>query len=229
VTYVGLFALGLAIVGKEASLSLVLSETGRLYSHHAVLTDMKHPLTSGWPTWVVPVRPLVLGFRSELGQVRALSSLGNLALWWAACGVALLCVVAILRQGLLATLRPIPDASAEAVPARDSTTSAPWPLEGFVLAHGRAVVLAIAGAAAFVSPWVLTHRDSYIYHFLPAYAVLLVLLGGYVGTLWPARPRAVLAYLAVVTVVAGWYAPVWSFLPLSRQSYEQRLPLENWR
>jgi dolichyl-phosphate-mannose--protein O-mannosyl transferase len=129
---------------------------------------------------------------------------------------------------LLATLQPRADARTETVLVSDTSTPS-WPLEAFVLAHGRAVVLAVVGAAAFVSPWVLTHRDSYIYHFLPAYAVLLVLLGGYVGTLWPARFRAVLGYVAVVTIVAGWYGPVWSFLPLSHQSYEQRLPVETWR
>ena len=35
--------------------------------------------------------------------------------------------------------------------------------------------------------------------------------------------------VAVVTVVAGWYGPVWSFFPLSGHGYQQRLFLETWR
>jgi dolichyl-phosphate-mannose--protein O-mannosyl transferase len=231
VSYAALFWCGLAVGGRDADLALVWSETERLFTHHAVLTDMKHPLTSGWPTWVLPVRPLVLGFRAEQGTVRALSSLGNLALWWTACALAILSLVAILRRGIDACLRP--RAAGDGSPASprgaaDPTDSALSPAR-FVTAHCRGVLLALLAAVAFVSPWILTHRDSYIYHFLPSYAVLLILLSGYMSWAWQRRRATVLGFVVLVTVVAGYYGPVWSFLPMTTQSYQQRLPLETWR
>jgi hypothetical protein len=222
-TYLGLYGVGLAMAGAPASVANVVAQTQRLLAQHAGATEMKNPWVSGWPTWALPRRALVLGFDERDGLVRALSCLGNLATWWAAVALSLLLGWRIAVRGLAATCAPSP-ARAEAEDG--SVTLSPGV---FLAAHGRAVVLLLSGALAFLAPWVLTHRDSYLYHFLPSYTALVLLLGAWLGWANARRPRVVLAFLAVVLLVAGFYAPVWSYLPLSRAGFEQRLFLESWR
>jgi dolichyl-phosphate-mannose--protein O-mannosyl transferase len=102
-------------------------------------------------------------------------------------------------------------------------------LPGFVLEHGRAVLVLLAAALAFLAPWVLTRRDSYLYHFLPSYTALVLLLAGLLGALARARPKLALAFLCVVGLVAGLYGPLWCSLPMSPASARARLFLERWR
>jgi dolichyl-phosphate-mannose--protein O-mannosyl transferase len=80
-----------------------------------------------------------------------------------------------------------------------------------------------------LAPWALSHRDSYVYHFLPSYTALIILLGGYLGWARGRRPPLVLWFLAVVLVVAALYAPVWSMGPITLDAFRARLFLERWR
>jgi dolichyl-phosphate-mannose-protein mannosyltransferase len=225
--YVGLYAYGWSFAHADVSVGDVFRDTARLFQHHAVLTQMENPATSGWITWGLPRRPLVLGFQNFEGSVRALTSLGNLAIWWSAIALAAAALWAIALRGVTATLGPTPANEPANEPANHTLPRlAP---AAFVAENGRAVLITLSGALAFLSPWVMTHRDSYIYHYLPTYACLIVLLGGYVTHVFRARPQAAAAFMFLVLTVSLFYAPVWSFMRISPQAYELRLFLESWR
>ncbi len=223
VVYVSSYAVGLSISGQPASVANVFSETARLYRHHAVLTDMKNPATSGWISWALPVRPLLLGSVDHLGSVQALSSLGNLAAWWSSVALGVSCSLWILWRGLTATLAGTRPSGA---PAGNDAAFDP---SGFITRHGPSVVLTLSAIGAFLAPWILTHRDSYIYHFLPSYSTLLLLLAGFLA--WASERRAfqVLQFFALVLLVTAFYAPVWSFFEISSDALRQRLFLGGWR
>jgi dolichyl-phosphate-mannose--protein O-mannosyl transferase len=240
--YTASYSYGLSIAGHPSGIASVVKDTARLFEHHAVLTDMKNPATSGFITWILPVRPILLAFFARTGEVRALTSLGNLALWWSSVAFALGVSTTILWRGLgwawASPWRGSPD-TAKATPAADARMApavvgehgsdrASSPV-AFVEAHGRAVVMSLAAAGGYLAPWVLTHRDSYIYHFLPSYTALLILLAGYVSAVRARRPLTVLVFLGVVLAVAAFYAPVWSFTPLSYDAFRLRLFLGSWR
>jgi dolichyl-phosphate-mannose-protein mannosyltransferase len=223
VTYCACYMLGLGIAGQASDLGAVISESRRLVEHHAVLTDMKNPATSSWPTWIVPTRPLLLGVAGQGGMVRGLTSLGNLALWWSACALALGFSGLVVWRGLSWLFSPAPSVT------QTDTESLRFALERFAAAHGRAALLLLSGALGFLLPWVITHRDSYIYHFLPSYSLLLVLLAGFIAEALSARTKWVLGFLVLVTLVTGFYGPLWCYLPLSDAAFHQRLFVGSWR
>jgi dolichyl-phosphate-mannose-protein mannosyltransferase len=233
-TYLGLYAAGLALAGQPTGVSAAVRETQRLLAHHAALTDMKHPLTSGWVTWFLPQRAIVMSWIDSMGTVRALSMLGNLATWWGAglCAAAATWNIAVL--GLRRVLKPVtaapePVPPSEGVDATAATASPEGPVARFVLSHGRAAVLLLAGALGFLAPWAVSHRDSYLYHYLPSYTALVMLLGGFVSWLRARSPGLALGFVCVVLVVAAVYAPLWSSLPLSAEGARARLFLQGWR
>jgi dolichyl-phosphate-mannose--protein O-mannosyl transferase len=218
-TYLALFELGLAIAHEPATLAAVLQKTAELVRHHAELTDMKHPMTSGWVTWALPTRPLVMGHFETLESTRVLSSLGNLVIWWSSVAFAVTCVVLLVWHGIRpAALSP------ERLPedARPSTRT-------FLATHGRAVLCTLSAAVGFLAPWVLSHRDSYINHFLPSYLALILLLSGFLGFVRQSRRLHVLVFLVLVLLVTAFYAPVWSLMPMSQDAVRARLFFPGWR
>ncbi|HET6150501.1 MAG TPA: glycosyltransferase family 39 protein [Polyangia bacterium] len=230
--YVILFSIGLRIAGHHgAGPAAVVAETLRLLRAHSGATDMKNSWVSGWPTWVLPARVLPLASLDGGLQVRLVSSLGNLAVWWPAMAVALSATVAVIWRGLGATLALEPT-TASAPEAALGTLPLGWRglgLVGFVAANGPSVVLVLSAAIAFLAPWVMTHRDSYIYHFLPAYVADVVLLAGFAAFVGRRWPLVTVAFVAVVSIVAAFYAPVWSLLPISERAASHRLFLPGWR
>jgi len=229
VVYVAWYCIGLNLARQPYSPVDALLETKRLYTHHAALTEMKNALVSGWVSWALPTKPILVGYVERLGTVRAMTSLGNIALWWPGVALALVLCWRVLYRGLRATLREKrPDAAVPA-PASAGPLASAWGLDfsGFLEAHGRASLIVLGGAVAFVAPWAISHRDSYIYHFLPAYVLLLTLLAGFVAR--ETRTTLVVAFVAVVLVVLAFYAPVWSMFETSSRAVNLRLFLPVWR
>jgi dolichyl-phosphate-mannose--protein O-mannosyl transferase len=219
-TYVTTYSIGLSMTNKPSGPFDVFADTVRLLKHHAELTDMKHPVTSGWVTWFLPTKPVFLGLTEKYGTVRALTTLGNLATWWSSVAIAFLSFAVLLKLGWKTVLTTEPE---------DGTLASSDAVTAFVLGHGKAVVTLLLSSLGFLAPWILSHRDSYIYHFLPAYAPLVLLLTGFLSwaqTRWPLR---VLVMIACVVLVAALYAPLWAYLPLSREALEFRLFLPSWR
>jgi dolichyl-phosphate-mannose-protein mannosyltransferase len=210
--YFACFSIGLRWLHMPGTPLAVFRATRGLWGHHIVLTDMTHPATSYWYTWFLPVRPILLNFHlSRAGWVRALTTMGNPLLWWA--GSAALCV------SLLSLLRAWLAARA----GREVS------LHPFLVQHRRAVWILLGLWALPLLPWVITRRDSYIYHYLPCYAFALILVAGMIA--WLYRQRAVYGLVALMAIgeVSVYYAPVWGDLPLSQDAYEQRLFRKSWR
>lgn len=220
--YFAQYARGLALAGQAAGPLDVVHDTERLLEHHAGLTDMKNPWVSGWITWFIPVRPVMLAHTQHLGASRILTSLGNVALWWSATLTLALTVGVVLAKGVHWMLATPPASD------RSSGTLAHDGIE-FVQRNGRAILLLLSGCFGFLAPWILTHRDSYIYHYLPSYMSLLLLLAGCIDSLGRSRYRALIAYAGVVLLVAAFYAPVWSTLEISPEAASLRLFLAGWR
>ena len=205
------YALGRVLSGQGAAPSDVVAATRVLVVHHLGLTQMTHPLTSHWYTWWLPTRPITLRFDWVEGrQIRAMSSLGNPLLWWTSTAAMLASLGSLLWLGARRLMQP-------------STRDQPREL------HTQARVLVGLAWVGFLSPWILTARDSYIYHYLPAYALGLVWLGGLVAQGHRRWPRACLVFVSVVVAVSIFYAPVWAQLPISPRGYDLRLFLHRWR
>jgi len=212
IVYFACFSIGLQWLHVPGTPVAVWRATRGLWAHHIVLTDMTHPATSYWYTWWLPGRPILLNYHmSPGGWVRALTTMGNPVLWWA--GVAALCASAwaLARRALA---------------ARSGREIVQHP---FFSEHGRAAWMLLGLWALPLLPWVITRRDSYIYHYLPCYAFAVVLVAGMVA--WLYRQRAIYGLVALMAMaeVSVYYAPVWGDLPLSQAAFEQRLFLKSWR
>lgn len=215
--YLATYAFGLSMANKAHAPLDVIADTLRLLRHHAELTDMKNPATSGWITWFLPTRPLMLGFVEKHAGVRALTSLGNLAIWWGATVLAAGSVGVILRLGWSNVL------------AKQGNKEESSPITLFVVEQGQAVVGLLLAALGFLLPWMLSHRDSYAYHYLPAYAPLVLLLCGFLAWYEARRPARVLGYVVAVLLVAAFYGPIWAYIPVSHEAMNLRLFMGSWR
>jgi dolichyl-phosphate-mannose--protein O-mannosyl transferase len=213
ITYLLIYRLGLAIIGGPSGFGDAIEATRKLVKGHLALTQMTHPLTSYPITWFVPTRPITLRFvRLADGRVRGMTSLGNLALWWANTIMPFLSVAILVVNRL-----------------RERQTGerrAPVP---FFAEDRRAIVYLLGFWACMFTPWIVTRRDTYIYHYLPSYTFGLVLLAGGLAALYQHRRQLALAGLVLVAAVAIFYAPVWGQLPISPAGWGARLFLPGWR
>jgi dolichyl-phosphate-mannose-protein mannosyltransferase len=201
VAYFFIYDFGLRIAGLEYGPAAVARATAGLVRHHLGLTQMTHPLTSRWYTWFLPARPITLRFDAvDASTVRGLTTMGNPLLWWASAAVVLFSAQWAIRRE-----------PAIAAPPRPR------------------VVLLLAFWVAMLLPWIISRRDSYIYHYLPSYTFGLVLLAGWLGALYHRHRLPVLAALVVVAEVSVFYAPVWAQLPLTQSAWQLRLFLPGWR
>lgn len=212
IVYVALFMFGLGLSHEPHGVLDAWRATMVIVEHHAGLTSFAHPLTSHWYTWFLPTRPVTLRYDVvRPGVVRAMTSLGNPLLWWA-CDLALV-------VGLVLSVR----AAIEWARARADRRPA---VRLGRTARANAVLLGFA--MALLVPWVFGNRDSYIYHYLPTYAFLLVLLGGDVSVVYRKHRLRALTFVLAVGLVSVFYAPVWGQLPLSVAGFRARLFLKMW-
>lgn len=210
VVYTAAFSLGLRLAGEPSSPVDAWKKTIALVIQQAGATQFIHPLTSHWYTWFLPKRPITIRYDVvEPGIVRASTTLGNLILWWSAALILLVGSVLLLRLAVAA------------VRARS--------LHVPVGATSRGLVAIFLFALAMLLPWIIGKRDSYIYHYLPTYALSLVMIAGVVARVYAGRRGLALGYVLAVGVLSAYYAPVWAQLPLTTAAFEQRVFLPMWR
>lgn len=205
--YYAIYARGLALSRAPWAPADVVAATKKLWAHHAALTEMKHPLVSRWFTWLLPVKPVTMRYTEVGDLVKTMTSMGNPLLWWLG-SVAVLSTLLGAGSTLVASLR----ARAGCLERLD--VPALWLLLFWALP---------------LAPWIVTRRDSYIYHYLPAYGFAVVLVAGHVARLLLERPRLGWAGAGLIAVTTAWLAPVWCELPISRTGYELRLWFPGWR
>lgn len=177
---------GLAMSGRGWGPSAVVAETARLYGIHAALNNWSNPWVSHWYTWFVPLRPITIDYQ-RVGEhgVRSATALGNVALWWGADLAILATIVGLVLRWLR--------------PARFEGTP--------VGAHARAAAWLLVAWASPLVPWMVTDRDSYLYHYLPSWPFAVVLTAGWAAWLYRSRPRVAVTLLALVAVVFCLHAP----------------------
>lgn len=194
VVYLAQFSLGLALAGDEYGLVDVTKKTAALFRHHIGLDDWTHSATSRWYTWFVPLKTIRLHYARDGNTVRAMTTSGNPLLWWGV-NVAVLWSVfdwlRRMREGASATLSEAP----------------PW-------TWGQRHLLLLWFLP--LCPWILTNRDSYIYHYLPSYVFGLILFGGLTSRL--SNPKVRLAVVAPIALVFVFCARVWCKIPLDADS-----------
>lgn len=208
--YTALFSLGLFVAHEPWSPAAALGRTVALLRAAGAENSFKHPLTSHWYTWFLPKRPITLRY-DAVGpfHVRVSTTLGNLLLWWSAAA-ALASAGVIFAESSVKVLR------ARFGPVRLGR-------------EARAVSVAFSFSLTMLLPWMSGFRDSYIYHYLPSYTLLLVLVAGLVSRLYRRRRVAALGFVAAVTLVSAFYAPVWGQLEITRAAFDARLFLPAWR
>jgi dolichyl-phosphate-mannose-protein mannosyltransferase len=211
IVYFAWFSLGLKMMGRPAGLDAAIAASNKLIEHHAVLTDGKNPLVGRWYTWFKPQKPILMrqdGAGDDV--VRVMSSLGNPLLWWTSA----LSVIGTILWAAVEWFQRLRSRFAPGAPAQAGAAIEELePMSWLVVAH-----------VSSMAPWVLTHRDSYIYHYLPSYAFGLVLLAGWAAAYYrkPKTRRFVLGVTAAAVIVSGFYVPVWAQLPMTKASFEAR-------
>jgi dolichyl-phosphate-mannose--protein O-mannosyl transferase len=208
--YLALFMLGLRLSHEPHGVVDALRATKVIVVHHAGLTSFTHPLTSRWYTWFLPTRPVTLRYDVVYPNlVRAMTSLGNPLLWWTSD--------LVLLGGLGLSARAVFRFARE----RRKTVKIGR------LARANASIMAFA--LALLLPWVIGNRDSYIYHYLPTYAFLLLLVAGDLSVVYRRHRIGAVAFVAAVGLVSVYYAPVWAQLPINPSGFKARLFLKTWR
>jgi dolichyl-phosphate-mannose--protein O-mannosyl transferase len=140
------------------------------------------------------------------GMVRATSTIGNLLLWFGTTASIVLALVGLAR----AVFRRL----------RRHMTIAP--------AHRRDA-LVLTGMVALMLPFIVTHRQSYIFHYLGAYGLGLGLLASRVVRLEKRSSLAALGFLVCAAAVSMLYLPLWISTPQSLHAFLIRLPFPGWR
>jgi dolichyl-phosphate-mannose--protein O-mannosyl transferase len=147
-------------------------------------------------------------------RLAILSTMGNPLFWWSST-LAVFAAAGGIAATWLARWRRVP-------------VAAPT-LAAFFSTHRRGVLLLLAAWAAPLAPWILTTRDSYIYHYLPCYGAALLLLAGLAAALLGRRPKTATAAILVGIVAVLYFAPMMQAWPISNRAFQQRLWLPRWK
>ena len=205
--YVGIGATALKITHQPMSMAGMMRTNWDLLQHHAGFTVWDNAASSRWYTWPLLTHPLVMHFeRVGPSAVRAMSTIGNLLLWFGTTASIFLALAGLLRALWRRLRKHVPIAPA----------------------HGREA-LAVFGMVALMLPFILTHRQSYIFHYLGAYGLGLGLLASRLVRLEKRSSLVVLGFLVCTAVVSLIYVPLWTGSILSAHGFDLRLPFPGWR
>ncbi|HSC89764.1 MAG TPA: glycosyltransferase family 39 protein [Polyangiaceae bacterium] len=209
--YLVQWRVGLALSHSELGWFGGFSETERLLEGHERATAATHPLTSSWPTWLTPRRPITLYYREGKRGLVALTMLGNPLIWWMTSATCLASLAQIVWFGARSPIR------------NEGAAVGLWE------ERGRALLVLLSGWAAFLAPWILTRRDPYLYHYLPAYAFGVIGLVGYVDHSFKRHPRLGALLVVLVVAAAAVYVPLWAGLLTTPEYFRFVLPFPSWR
>ena len=163
--------------------------------------------SSKWYTWPFLTHPIVMHHEQVgRGMVRATSTIGNLLLWFGTTASIALALAGLARA-MFYRLR-----------ARVA-----------IAAEKRHDALVLAGMVALMLPFILTHRQSYIFHYLGAYGLGLGLLASRVVRIEKRSELAALGFLLCAASVSMLYLPLWTGAAQSLHGFLLRLPFAGWR
>jgi len=98
-----------------------------------------------------------------------------------------------------------------------------------IVVECRRDALALAGMVALMLPFIVTHRQSYIFHYLGAYGLGLGLLASRLVRIEKRCSLAVLGFLVCAAGVSMLYLPLWTGAAQTTHAFLLRLPFAGWR
>jgi len=197
----------LALTRQPISLAGMMGTNWSLLQHHAGFTAWDNAASSKWYTWPLLTHPIVMHYENVgAGMVRATSTIGNLLLWFGTTVSILLALTGLARAMFRWIRAKVP-----------------------VDAPHRREALALAGMVALMAPFILTHRQSYIFHYLGAYGIGLGLLASRLLRIEKRSSIAVLGFLVCAVAVSMIYLPLWTGTTQTTQAFLMRLPFASWR
>ncbi len=226
-TYGAIFAFALLLTGLPAGPLGVVDATRILYETHLGKSRWDNPWVSAWYTWFLPTQPVVMRWERNGDIVRTMVGIGNLAVWWASHLLLIAALWDLVRRGPRSLVERM-WGSTEAGPPSEAAGEAAGG-RTFLGVHARAVGWACLLWLLPLLPWMVTKRDSYLYHYLPSYAFGAVLLGGGLAWLLRARPRLGWSLLGAITLLFVIYLPIWIALPIPRAVWRALLFVPMWR
>jgi dolichyl-phosphate-mannose-protein mannosyltransferase len=147
-----------------------------------------HPYASPWWSWPLMLRPVLLYYQGIAGgATEVITAMGNPVLWFLADAAVLLSGAFIIRQLI-----------------RKDRSIADHPL-----------VPLLVGFLAFWLPFALIHRVLFLYHYLPAYCLALLMLVWWMDWLWRRNPWVTLIFVVVILAVSIYFLPFAIGTPLS--------------
>jgi dolichyl-phosphate-mannose--protein O-mannosyl transferase len=205
--YMGIGAAALSLTRQPISMAGMMRNNWDLLQHHAGFTVWDNGASSKWYTWPFLIHPIITHFERLGGDlVRASSTIGNPLLWFATTAVMLVGLAKLAVAVVRRVRERLPMGSDQ-----------------------HATALALATMLALILPFVVTHRQSYIFHYLGAYGVGLGLLASRLSRLEKRAPKAALAFLLAAACVSMLYLPLWLASPQTMHAFLLRLPFPGWR
>jgi dolichyl-phosphate-mannose-protein mannosyltransferase len=214
--HIGVWSAALAITAEPASVGSVLGIMRDLLGHHLNRSTVTHPELSRWYTWPILLDPITLNSQHEGLRVRTSSTVGNPLLWWSTS-------LTVLAAALAIALRLIPI-------TRQWLDRHVWGTRaGEIGLSLRAVAFALACYLSPFLPWILSRRDSYMYHYLPMYGFGMVLIAGVVAWAFRRWRRVTWAFVIAIAAMSLYFIPTSSEIPLSHRQFERRLVFDRWK
>ena len=212
--YVGVLAIALRITGQPFSISGLLVSNVSLLKHHAGFTVWDNAASSRWYTWPFLTHPILMHYESVgAATLRATTSLGNILLWFSTTAA----IAFTLFTGARGAWR-----------RRGSHRALRLRTLGTNRIGARGGSFALVTMLALILPFVVTRRQSYIFHYLGAYGLGLGLLASWLVKLEDRFSGSVLAFVGLAAAVSILYAPVWTNALISRTGFLIRLPFPGW-
>lgn len=162
-----------------------------------------HPYSSSWYSWPFLVRPIYFWGNTESLLKERIYLLGNPILWWSVSLSLIFFILANLRNAKA------------------------WISEEISGSKSREFCLLILFTINFI-PFIFIGRIMFIYHYLVALVVGLMILAVGLEKIALLRPRLVWIFLGICFISFYYFSPLTYALPLSDLEYEYRLWLPSW-
>lgn len=208
--HLGVWMIGLRLIGHPADPMSVWDEIRTRQSRHLGFVRLSNPLESSWYTWLYIHHPIVLKSAYQGAKIRLASSVSNPLLF----AVSDLCLLGLPLVG-----------TAVAMSTRFRQRWREW----FDVGDGKALAILGVSWTSMMLLWFSGRISSYWYHYLTPYGFAIILTAGIVTKLDRRNGKALMVFVAALLVVLIYFAPVWAELPISVSDAHRRLVFKLWR
>ncbi|MBN2194799.1 MAG: glycosyltransferase family 39 protein [Polyangiaceae bacterium] len=209
--HLGIWMIGLALIGHPNDPLSVWEEINRRKSLHLAFPHHTNPAESAWYTWFIAYHPIVLKSAHSGATARFASSVAHPLLLVATDAVLLLLPVA--GAAWLLRVRHWRE--------RWSTL--------FDRHTNKALIILWVAWLSMMLLWISGRIVSYWYHYLTPWGLAIPLTAGVFARLDRRSPKGMLVFVAMMLAIFVYYAPVWAELPISTSSIHRRLIFPLWR